>query len=506
MRIAAKLVSFLVLVIVLIVAAEAYLSIGRDVVAFRTELQADAVQFGHTLGVLVQDVWEKRGERRALQLIDEANETETLADIKWVWLDAPPGDPFAPLVSADRQRAAENGSSTLYNERDAAGRAIFCFYEPVDVGSARRGALEIRLPASAFELFRHDTVLSASVVAGCVLFSSVILVIVVGLWMIGRPLRQLTEKTRRIGTGDLSGPLTIRGHDEFAELGVAINEMCDQLASARERLQHETDARISAMEQLQHADRLATVGRLAAGMAHELGTPMNVVSARAASIVEEATSADAAAHANVIRSQIARMTTIIRQLLTFARRQHPRKLPVDVAALIAQSTDLLAAMASKRNVTVRFVSTAKSTLVHGEAGQLQQVLINLLTNAFDAMPHGGTVEVILSDTRARPTGTDHGPPNDYLRIDVKDNGTGIDENDLKRIFDPFFTTKEIGVGTGLGLSITHGIVQDHGGWIDVSSRVGVGSCFSLFLPVFYDRISVPTEAVSSSEAIANANT
>ena len=239
------------------------------------------------------------------------------------------------------------------------------------------------------------------------------------------------------------------------------------------------------MEQLRHAERLTTVGRLAAGMAHELGTPMNVAAVCAELIIEESPSADAVASAKIIKSQVDKMAGIIRQLLDFARRRSPRKERADLSRLIEQTTQLLDGLAKAKNVEIKLAACSDSCFVEADAGQLQQVLTNLLVNAIQAMPKGGCIDVGLDrgDFRPRAVGTEGPRMGDFARIKVKDDGMGISKDHLHHIFDPFFTTKQVGEGTGLGLSIAYGIIEDHGGWIDVQSVVGQGTCFSVFLPL-----------------------
>jgi signal transduction histidine kinase len=142
-----------------------------------------------------------------------------------------------------------------------------------------------------------------------------IAVVFLGMAFIGRPLNRLVEKTRRVGTGDLSGPVVWERHDEMGELARALNDMCVHLAEVREHLLAETEARIRAVQQLRHADRLTTVGRLAAGMAHELGTPLNVAAARADMICEDTAKSDVAGSARIVKNQIDKITKIVRQLL-----------------------------------------------------------------------------------------------------------------------------------------------------------------------------------------------
>jgi len=311
------------------------------------------------------------------------------------------------------------------------------------------------------------------------------LIALLGVTVVANPLERLIEKTRRIGDGDLSGPLDTSNHDEFSELAIALNTMCEQLAAARDKSHKETATRVAALEHLRHAERLTTVGRLASGVAHELGTPMNVASVRAELIIEEAPSEDAVASARIIKNQVDKMAAIIRQLLDFARRRTPKKERTELAPLISLSIKLLDALAKSKHVAIEFAPPSEDFPAMADPGQLQQVLSNLLLNAVQAMPDGGTINLAVSrgNYRRRGMESDVATLGDSARIDIRDNGIGIPPDNRHHIFDPFFTTKGVGEGTGLGLSIAYGIVEDHGGWIDVDSVVGKGSCFSVFVPL-----------------------
>ena len=252
-------------------------------------------------------------------------------------------------------------------------------------------------------------------------------------------------------------------------------------------MRQETAARITALEQLRHADRLKTVGRLASGIAHELGTPLNVVAGRAGLIGSGKLDAEQIAEsAAAIKLEADKMTTIIRQLLDFARASTPRKLPVDLRTVVRQTIDMIDSIAEKQKVQLIFAPEADEAVAEIDAGQIQQVLTNLAMNAIQAMPQGGQVQfshpTAASGRRPAPHEGEPDGPSAFYAIEVRDQGVGISEEHMQQLFEPFFTTKEVGAGTGLGLSIAYGIVQEHGGWIDVTSRVGEGSCFTVFLP------------------------
>jgi two-component system, NtrC family, sensor kinase len=293
---------------------------------------------------------------------------------------------------------------------------------------------------------------------------------------IGRPISRLADKARRVGTGDLTGPLHLAQRDELGQLAHEINVMCERLAAER-------SARESATEQLRHADRLTTVGKLASGLAHELGTPLNVVQGRARLIRDgEVEGADVTNSARIILEQSERMTALIRQLLDFARPRALHKAPLSVTALVARVCELVATIARKSQVTLNQPPADDTLRVEADEGQLHQVVTNLVINAIHAMPGGGTVQISARQVEQSPPPYVEGRGTSWVAIEVRDGGTGMTDDVRERIFEPFFTTKDIGEGTGLGLSVSWGIVREHGGWIDVESTPGKGSAFTVFLP------------------------
>jgi signal transduction histidine kinase len=310
---------------------------------------------------------------------------------------------------------------------------------------------------------------------------------VLGIKFVGRPLSRLVEITRQIGKGDFSARVVVRGHDELSSLANAINQMCVQLAASRETVRKETEARIAALEQLRHTERLATLGRLSSGIAHELGTPLNVVSGRAKLIInEDLKKEDITECSRIIKEQAERMTKLIRQLLDFARRRAPQKSPVNLKNLSGQVIEMLKPAAEKQKVLLKLLKNDDIPLVSMDLFQVQQVLINLVMNGIQAMPDGGQLEIGLHMKYAYHPTLSSDQEQNYLAISIKDEGNGISENNINHVFEPFFTTKNVGEGTGLGLSIAYGIVREHGGWIDVKSKVGEGSCFTIYIPLEVD--------------------
>jgi len=295
------------------------------------------------------------------------------------------------------------------------------------------------------------------------------LAMVLGGWFVGRPIQRLCEQARRVGAGDLSTRLDLEQRDEIGELGREIDVMCDRLAAT--------------LEQLRHADRLKTVGQLASGVAHELGTPLNVVSARAKMIATKEVIGEETVHsARVITEQATRMTAIIRELLDFSRRRGPTLAIGDLRDVAERTATMLHTLAEKRRVALEVEVGGEPLPVRLDAAQLQQALTNLVVNALQATPHGGRVAVRV-ERGARLNGMRAGVGDQSaVQLVVEDNGRGIHAEALPHIFEPFFTTKDVGEGTGLGLSVAYSIVRDHGGWIDVRSEPGKGTRFAVFLP------------------------
>jgi two-component system NtrC family sensor kinase len=487
MKLAAKLVSVLLGVIILILLADGYMLTNDAADLFESDMKHDARLLGAAVGGLMSDVWRTGGQERTLELLEDVNRAEREMDIRWVWLDADADESQRAHVPLDRLEPVVRGQRVSVELSGDGGGSLYT-YIPLAVDSDRVAALELSRSLKSRDRYVRSAGIRTITLAVLIVVISGVLVLSLGVTWVGRPLQQLIEKTRRIGAGDLANPLHLNGHDELTELASAINTMCDQLAATRDRLHEETEGRLKALEQLRHADRLRTVGTLASGIAHELGTPLNVVSGRAGIILAggDLSASEIEENADIIKKQAERMTKIIRQLLDFARRR-PREIErLDLRDVVGQSIDLLASFARKQGVRLRAVLDDDPSMTKADAAQIQQVLTNLIVNAVQAMPKQGEVLVTCRRDSARPPEGIVGDEGEYICVDVEDQGEGVSEENVDHLFDPFFTTKDVGEGTGLGLSIAYSIVREHGGWIDVRSERGKGSCFSVYLPMEQD--------------------
>lgn len=223
-------------------------------------------------------------------------------------------------------------------------------------------------------------------------------------------------------------------------------------------------------EQLLQTERLAELGTLASGMAHEIGTPMNVILGRAEYLLQRTQEETTRKGLETIVTQVERITKIMNQLLAFARRRPIERRPMDLRQTVRDSLDVMRERLSRQQIQVETAWEDGVPLVNADPDQMTQVLLNLILNAVQAMPDGGRLQV----------GLEQG--NGQVRITVSDTGHGVAKEHLTKIFDPFFTTKETGKGTGLGLTVVHGILREHGGTIEVESEPGRGTTFTITLP------------------------
>ncbi len=323
--------------------------------------------------------------------------------------------------------------------------------------------------------------------------ATLLIVLLVTHLNITKPAERLVRRFQEIGASEVPTRVPVQGDDEFGRLAREFNGMCDRLEFAHARLVREQEIRREVEAELRNAERLAGLGRLAAGLAHEIGTPLNVILGRAESLLRSAPAGEAAErHLGIIVSQSERIARIVRDMLDFARMKPRRHLATDMRTLATATIELVERRAEQQRVTLHVDTTAAEAVVKGDPDQLQQVLLNLASNALDAMPEGGRLEVALAVTRAAPPDTP-GDERPVVEITLRDTGIGIDPEAMGHVFDPFYTTKEAGRGTGLGLSVAYGIIEEHGGWFGVDSTPGAGTTFRVHLPL-HDPDSTEAEA------------
>ena len=377
-----------------------------------------------------------------------------------------------------------------------------------------QGALQVVFNESFVDetaaTFRHQILtLTFAMIA-----ATALVVVVVTRASIARPVEALVRRFRAVGAGDLTGRAARGGRDaiarrdEFGQLASEFDGMVDRLEEARRSLLAEQEERRRAEAGLRQAERLASVGRLAAGLAHEIGTPLNVIGGRAEALLRRLQGhGEAERSLGIISAQIDRISRIVRGMLDFARGSAAHLSPTDLTQVVRHVLDLVEHRLKKSDVRAEVEIEPGLPLVRADEDQLHQVLLNLLTNALDAMPSGGGLWIGLcraGSARARrplPPSL-RGAAGEFILLWVEDSGCGIPPAQVERIFDPFFTTKDVGQGTGLGLSVAYGIVRDHGGAIEVESQPGSGTRFTIVLPIDGPRTAPGTRPALLREAAA----
>jgi signal transduction histidine kinase len=323
---------------------------------------------------------------------------------------------------------------------------------------------------------------SIAVLTLALIFAVGFIVLLVTRFSVIRPIEDLVRRFREVGSRASVSRVPVRRNDEFGRMAREFNIMCERLESVQASLQAEQAERRMVEARLRNAERLASIGRLSAGLAHEIGTPLNVIGGRAEALRRKLAGNDLAdKHLGIITSQIDRIARIVRNMLDFARAREPRMSRMEVVPVFQRVLELLGQRLEESGIRAELVVPRELPAIQGDPDQIYEVFLNLAANALDAMPRGG--ELRVRGDLVRAVSPQHGgSPWDFVAVAVEDTGAGIALENLDRIFDPFFTTKDVGRGTGLGLSVSYGIVQEHGGWIDVASEPGRGTRLTVYLP------------------------
>jgi two-component system, NtrC family, sensor kinase len=296
---------------------------------------------------------------------------------------------------------------------------------------------------------------------------------------IAQPLRTLTRQVEAIGQGHVTQRRPITRNDEIGRLAHEFDHMCLRLEAAYRTLEAENEDKLRLERDLRQSEQLATLGKLASRLAHEIGTPLNVIQGRAEQLLRRENLLEKdRAFLEVIVSQIDRISGFITQLLAPARRSEPHLRAVHLHDIVRRVWEAVSDRGAAANVEVRLELSEALPPVMGDPEQLQQVLLNLSVNALQAVGPAGRVTL---RTRLQPAGPLS--PADHAEVEVADTGPGIATDDLPHIFEPFFTTKGVTGGTGLGLTISREIIRSHHGEIRVESRLGHETRFIVSLPL-----------------------
>lgn len=488
MRIGTKLTLALSIPVVLLIAGFGYLDIRRSAERYREELRSEGRTITRTVQLAMQDALRDRQLKDVQHLVDEVTGFERVFGLR---LFDPAGHmtyQSASLVSqsfrgGDALRQVLVTRKPLETRRTINGEWVVTFIAPLEAPDGTLyGAVQLlQLESFVKEDARASRNAIVALTVGIILVSSLTLFIVTH-YVIARPLRGLVENIRALQLGGRSRRLPVQGGDELAGVAEEFNVMVDRLESAHASLLAEQRERRQAELGFRNAERLAALGQLAAGLAHEIGTPLNVIGGRTDLLIRKQPQGDSLnRNLRIIAEQINRIARIVREMLGFARISEPRLAPTAVGDVLRSVLEFVEQRLEQSGLRATVDIPPGLPTLRADADQLYEVFLNLVLNAADAMGRDGRLQVgAHAFTGAHPERP--GTVGEYLVVEFLDDGEGIQPEHLGRVFDPFFTTKSVGRGSGLGLSVAYGIVQEHGGWIDVQSRPGAGTRVAVYLP------------------------
>ncbi len=448
MKLAAKLILIFLLGVFAIVSLFAWQTIRRQHAWEAQRRSAHAGDIAATLAPTIQQAYETGGTITIQQAVEVSTRQLNGPEVHWM----------NDQENIPHQTETTSRQSASISITDAKGNRKAYSYVPINLDDETSGTVVVSEALNEQDDFMRGSVLTSMFSLLVVAVFSGVVIFFGGVQLVGKPLNRLIAQVNQIGDGQLDQPPVLESRDEFGRLASAISEMSHRISQQRDTIRH--------------TDRLGTIGTLAAGMAHELGTPLNVVSGRAGLIKSGKLSAEeVVASAETIQSEAERMTKIIRQLLDFARQKPSTHALIGLNDVVERTCELMRPLAAKSNVDIIADLPNETIQIDGDASQIQQVLTNLITNAIAAISDSGSVTVSLADL-----------PDQRCQIEVSDTGTGIDTADMNHVFEPFYTTKDVGEGTGLGLSIAYGIVREHGGNLRVQSSPSDGTTFTISFP------------------------
>ncbi len=515
MRIATRLTLLVLLAVVLVMAGFAYLRTRQERQRLVDEVQQEVLVLANAIKLVAEHALRDRRPQDIQELLAEMVREQhpidrvRIYDLRLEEIASASSEVATPTIVAREEIASVlDGGRSLVRYLGSPTRPVVYAILPL---RGRRGeavgVLEVVQVASRvqrqFVEAARESILRVSLLS---------LTIVLVIWLaarvsIRRPLDRLVQAALAFGRGDLSQRISHRRQDEIGQLATAFNQMAEELQRTQRELIGQAQTRLELERQLQQGQKLAAVGRLASEVAHEVGTPLNIISGRAESI-RKGLPADhpAERHVATILRQTERITGSLRELLDYTRPRRPALRPLAVRPLLNRLVELLEPLALRRGVELKIRVAADLPPIRADADLFQQALMNLMTNALDATPPGGRVQVVAAgDPQSGPGAAGPRPtvrrgvsPDPCVTILVEDAGGGIPAQRLEKIFEPFFSTKAPGRGTGLGLSIVEDIVRAHGGAIEIASAEGHGTTVLLRWPAVLDPGGLDRDALEGA--------
>ena len=480
MRTGTKLIIFLTVAVGIVMLFGGYFMLRQREAILETAMRNEVRAHAATLKIALEDAYRSGRMSDVQRLINRLSENPKVYSVT-LFDETGRSMMSSNPLAADEVRNPPQVRQVLATVQPAeidSNEDLFSLIIPIRIGQSQRGAFEITQPRSFiradFARARRDIALVT-----LALFAAIILVVLAVMRRsLLRPINNILGGAFAIGRGDLAYRVIVpTGGGELSQLASEFNRMADRLAEQRRAASRDAEERLELERELRHKERLASVGRLAAGIAHEMGAPLNVIRGRAEMLQQRPDMPEEKRdrNLNIINAQADGIARIVRQLLTLARPFNLKREDLEAANLISEIRELIEPEAAKAGVRIE-IAAEELVRVDGDRDLLHQVLLNICLNGLQAMEMGGSLRIeILPDTTIR---------NDrhFVALRITDTGPGIAPENINNIFDPFFTTKDVGQGSGLGLAVSHRIVEEHNGWIEVENDQIGGAVFTVYLP------------------------
>ncbi len=489
------------LVLMIISGVYDYIRLGQERERLMAQSQEDVRIFAETLALAVSRNVRRGGTTADLkELLDDILSRPGLIAMaiydpegQIVTQTVAPGTP--PLVLDETVRQSLRQREAISVATGSGSSQLLRYVQPFRWPGGRTAVIEVEQSLGHMEREYRDALRESILSRSVVLALFVLSIVALTRWNIVRPIRALISGAQEVGGGNLSKRITIRRHDEIGQLAEEFNRMAGKLQAAHDQLVHEAEERLRLEQEVQQSQKLAAVGMLAAEVAHEIGTPLNVISGRA-EVLEQGMPGDRPErrHLDVILKQSERIKGILRALLDYSRPRRPTLRPEPIVPILGRVADFLLERSRRRDVRIALDLPFSLPRVMGDPDHLQQLFVNLLMNALDASTPGSTVQVTTGEAPTLPAdgragivrGKVEGP---NLAIHVVDHGKGLTSEQLNHVFEPFFSTKGRGHGTGLGLPIVEEIIRGHRGEIEILTIPDRGTEAIVRLPLAADEIA-----------------
>lgn len=471
--------------IVLLLLCAGYLEERSSRARLREELAREGRAISRTVQLAIEDALRDRQLEDVRDLVDAISGYERVLGVRLFGADG--GNRYQsqslaqfPFLDPGSLGRVLTTRELIEWRRRIGGQPTISFLLPLVHRDTVIGAVEVIQLESYIEEDVRATRRSIALLTAVMILATGLTVSIVATLAVARPIERLAATAKSIQPmHEETSPR--RQENELERLDREFREMIVRLDAASRSLIAEQAERRRVEANLRSAERLASVGVLAAGLAHEIGTPLNVISGRAEILLRRASSSVVTENTRIITQQVDRISGVVRRLLDFAKARDLQFRETDVHQLLGRVHELLAPEFNRRGLQCLLELRADLPAIWGDAERLTDVFLNVTVNAMDAMETGGALKIRTDLVNATDSGSN--PSQDYVVVSFDDDGHGISPEILGRIFDPFFSTKDVGHGTGLGLSVSYGIVTDHGGRMDVDSSPAEGTRMRVWLPL-----------------------